>query len=262
MQGEIGVGSTPGEGSLFHFKVLVEPAKGEVVVSSGSKQHQVVGLEPGQPECRILIAEDQPENAMLLQHILEPVGFTLQVANNGKEAVEQFQHWHPHLIWMDRRMPVMDGEKATKEIRKLPGGDKVKIVALTASAFQEEKDKIMSSGMDDYISKPFRPEELFDCMARHLDLNYRYREAEEGMPQEPTQPIQLDGPALNTLTEAFLEELLEVVEAGDGVEAMALINTLEKEHCAVGVALTHLVENFYVEQLVTLLRAVLDDRKS
>ena len=102
---------------------------------------EVCGLAPGQPAFRILIAEDQRENQLLLMKLMADIGLNARLAENGKRCVELFQEWHPQLIWMDRRMPVMDGIEATRRIRQLPGGKDVKIVAVTASAFDEQRQE-------------------------------------------------------------------------------------------------------------------------
>jgi CheY-like chemotaxis protein len=84
---------------------------------------------------------------------------------NGEEAIALFEQWQPHFIWMDMRMPVMDGYEATRKIRALPCGEAVKIVALTASAFKEQRKSILQAGCDDVVLKPFQAHELFDAMA-------------------------------------------------------------------------------------------------
>jgi CheY-like chemotaxis protein len=121
----------------------------------------VLGLEPGQPDWRILIVEDQPENNLLLSRLLEDAGFQVCTAANGLEGIDRFQQWRPHFIWMDRRMPVMDGLEATRRIRALPGGEAVKIVALTASVFAEQRGEMLAAGMDDILHKPFQPRQRF-----------------------------------------------------------------------------------------------------
>ena len=110
-------------------------AQAAEVTAATANVQQVIGLRPGQPEYRILIVEDQRENWMLLQHLLETTGFKVRVAEDGLQAVEEFKAWCPHFIWIDVRLPGIDGLEATKRIRRLPGGSKVKIVAVTASAF-------------------------------------------------------------------------------------------------------------------------------
>ncbi len=96
------------------------------------------------------------ENQLLLQQLLEKAGFQVCIAKDGVETVKLFEEWHPHFIWMDRRMPRMDGLEATIKIHGLPGGKEVKIAALTASVFKEQKDELMGAGSDDlYASLPF-----------------------------------------------------------------------------------------------------------
>ncbi|MEJ2404983.1 MAG: response regulator [Candidatus Thiodiazotropha sp.] len=90
------------------------------------------------------------------------------MAENGADGVQIFMSWHPHFIWMDRRMPVMDGMEATRRIRELPDGKEVKIVAVTASVFADQRDEILDVGMDDFVRKPFRAAEIYACMSKHL----------------------------------------------------------------------------------------------
>ena len=260
MQGEIGAESTPGKGSLFHFKVLVARAETGAVIKTTAEQRQVIGLEADQPSYRILIVEDQLENQLLLKQLLEPLGLNVRVAVNGKEAVEQFQQWRPHLIWMDRRMPVMGGEEATREIRKLPEGQESKIIALTASAFKDEREVILSAGMDDYISKPYRPEEIYDCMARHLNLRYQYKEAL--IDHKVSMPTHLNPDMLSVLPKSFLEALLDVTEAGDGEEVRKLIVSMFDKDAVVSNALMQLVDGYHFDELAVLIKAALADLKT
>lgn len=148
-------------------------------------RNRIASLAPDQPECRILIVEDQVMNWLLLHRILKKAGFQTRLVEDGAACADLFQSWRPHLIWMDIRMKGMDGLAATRRIRAMEGGHDVKIVALTASAFTKERDEIMAAGMDDFIRKPYRPEEIFDCMARHLGIRFLYEEA------RPSAPAQL-----------------------------------------------------------------------
>ena len=106
--------------------------------------------------------------------LLEPLGFELREAENGQQAVEIWAEWQPHLIWMDIRMPVLDGREATQRIKAAPQGQSVVIVALTASAFEEDQEEVLAVGCDDFIRKPFTEPEIFEMLRRHLGLKFVY----------------------------------------------------------------------------------------
>ena len=170
MRGEIRVQSEPGRGSTFTARIPLRLAEEAAVTSAEEPVAEVIGLAPGQPEWRILVADDNVENRLLLTDMLTQIGFIVKEVQNGETAVAQFQKWQPHFIWMDMRMPVMDGYEATKKIRGLPGGGAVKIVAVTASVLEEHREGILVSGCDDLVRKPFRYHEIFEAMARQLSI--------------------------------------------------------------------------------------------
>ncbi|MEG4024120.1 PAS domain S-box protein [Microcoleus sp. S13C4] len=175
MGGAITVSSEVGKGTIFQFDIqvhLVESAD----IESKKTQRRVVALEPNQPSYRLLIVDDKPLNRQLLVKLLSPLGFELREASNGKEAVDIFMEWEPHLIWMDMRMPVMDGYEATKQIKTTTGGQATAIVALTASVLEEERAVILSAGCDDFMRKPFREEDIFVAMGKHLGVRYIYED--------------------------------------------------------------------------------------
>ena len=209
MGGEIRVDSTLGEGSLFHFEVPVVQASAADAMPLRSTHSNVVGLSPGQQEWRILIAEDNLENQLLLKSILEEIGLNVRVAEDGEKAVAMFQEWHPHFIWMDMRMPVLDGYEATKKIRSLPGGDGVKIAALTASAFKEQRPKILAAGCDDLIHKPFQLHEIFNALGEHLSMRFNY----EDQPNRTSYKAHsIDPAAIARLPEDLIRQLQEAAE--------------------------------------------------
>lgn len=177
LDGEVGVESEVGKGSSFWAKIPYKDADaGEIVKLAEKESREIIGLDESQKGIKILMVEDHLDNRILLKNILDILGIEIKEAVNGQEAVDIFQSWKPDFIWMDRRMPIMNGETATRKIRELPGGDKVIIVALTASAFHEEREKIMDAGMDDFIAKPYRQDEIYQCMQKHLNLKYIYKD--------------------------------------------------------------------------------------
>ncbi|MDG4607060.1 MAG: PAS domain S-box protein [Candidatus Contendobacter sp.] len=174
MGGQIRVTSRLGRGSCFRIELPVEAVAESETPDAEEEHGEVIGLEPGQPDYRILIVEDQPENALLLSHLLEGAGFQTRIAENGAQGIALFQAWQPHFIWMDQRMPEMDGLETTRRIRALEGGGKVRIVALTASVFKEQHEEMLASGMDEIVYKPLQTPAIFDCLARHLGVRYAH----------------------------------------------------------------------------------------
>jgi CheY-like chemotaxis protein len=209
MGGTIGLESKLDHGSRFCVKLLVErEAESEAAMPLDSRP-RVVGIEPGQPEYRVLIVEDQFENRLLLRRLPERVGFEVRVAEDGAEGIEIFEAWRPHFIWMDRRMSGIDGLETVRRIRELDGGREVKIAAVSASVSTGERDEMLVSGLDDFLAKPYRLEEIFDCMARHLGV--RDVRAENASGPGARAKAELRPGALATIPEELREELADTL---------------------------------------------------
>ncbi|MDT9298480.1 MAG: response regulator, partial [Arthrospira platensis PCC 7345] len=129
---------------------------------------RVIGLAPKQALYRILVVEDRESNRLLLVELLSVLGFSVRAANNGSEAIAIWQEWNPDLILMDMRMPVVNGYEATRQIRSQPGGRDTVIIALTASAFEEQRQDIMKVGCNDLLRKPFQRGELLSKLSQYL----------------------------------------------------------------------------------------------
>jgi signal transduction histidine kinase/CheY-like chemotaxis protein len=209
MGGRISVESVPGEGSTFRVELPVGRVEESDVKTFDISRGRVIGLASGQPEYRILIVEDQEENWLLLQRLLEDIGLTARVAVNGAESIEMFLDWRPQIIMMDIRMPIMDGMEAAQRIRKLDGGTDVKIIALTASVYKEERDNVLAAGMDDFIRKPYRADEIFDCLKRHIGVRFIYEEASDTIAVEPN--VALDAEVLAALPEELRGKLADAL---------------------------------------------------
>jgi signal transduction histidine kinase/DNA-binding NarL/FixJ family response regulator len=175
MGGDITVKSIVGKGTTFLFNIQVTPVEArDIAIQQPSRR--VIALEPNQPKYRILIVDDKPINRQLLIKLLSPLGFELQEAINGQEAINIWETWEPNLIWMDMRMPVMDGYTATQMIKATTKGQATAIIALTASVLEEEKAVIISAGCDDFLRKPFREEEIFQAMNKYIGVKYIYED--------------------------------------------------------------------------------------
>jgi PAS domain S-box-containing protein len=250
MGGTISVESAHGKGSLFRIELPLEAvAAAEVIIPEQTARSDVVGLALGQSAYRILIVEDQLESRLLLKRLMEKVGMQVMVAENGEQGVALFQSWHPHLIWMDRRMPDMDGIEATKVIRKLPGGKEVKIVAVTASALLEQRDEMLSAGMDDFIRKPYRFNEIYDSLTRHLGVQYVYADTLA----EETQHVALTAEMLAVLPQALRNELKTALESLDSDRIGTLIGQVAAYDENLQKTLSQLVENFDYPAILKML---------
>jgi CheY-like chemotaxis protein len=187
----------------------------------------------------------------LLKSLLEAVGFFVLEAKNGKEAVAVFKKESPDLIWMDMRMPVMDGYEATRRIRGLPGGEAVKIVAITASAFKEQRPDILTAGCDEVVYKPFRDHEIFETMARLLDIEYLCEE--KGKEVIPPAKIHLTAEMLAGLPGEWLQELRETTLALNKEAALEVIVGVADRAPEVAAGLRQLGDNYQMAELLDLL---------
>jgi PAS domain S-box-containing protein len=172
MGGEITVKSSEGKGTCFILTIDIEKSKD--IVKEKNQKKRVIGLKPGQKQYRILVADDRSDNRELLKVMLTSVGFELEEAKDGNETIEKFKAWSPDLILLDMRMPVMDGYETIRGIRAIEE-KKTPIIAVTASAFQEDKQKTKDSGADGYLRKPFKEHEVFERIESYLDVQYVYR---------------------------------------------------------------------------------------
>ncbi len=247
MEGEITVDSQPGRGSTFIFQVVLRLTSKPVPAID---TRQVIGLQPGQPPCRILIVDDNEENRNLLVEMLKPVGFDIRQAADGVAAVAEFNAWHPQVILMDLRMPVMDGLEAICRIRSDAGQEAVKIIAITASAFDEDRQAVSTAGADGFIAKPFRESELFERLRGLAGVEYVYATMGAAASEDRDPP----GPAV-ALPAAFAASIRMAVQNGD-LEAMeAVISQLETSDPVAARHLRQLVTGFEYERLLRWLEA-------
>lgn len=262
MGGEITVSSQLGEGSTFTFYIQAETAKEtENKAINQFPKKIIVGLAPNQPTYRILVAEDRPNNRLLLTKMLGSLGFEMMEAEDGQQALNLWEGWQPHLILMDMRMPVMDGYEATKKIKTHLKGQATVIIALTASAFEEDRKVILSTGCDDFVRKPFREEELLTKIGKHLGVKYLYEEEinqenpiQSGDPIDNSNHVCNAGRELGKMPIEWIEELYLAASQGSDTLIFNSIEKIPTESSALAHTLTDLALNFQFEQIIQLIR--------
>jgi signal transduction histidine kinase/CheY-like chemotaxis protein/streptogramin lyase len=258
MGGDITVKSQVGNGTIFSFYI-----QGQVLASIETRhsklETRIIALEPGQPRYRILVVDDKWTNRQLLIKLLNPLGFELREAQNGQEALAIWQEFEPHLIWMDMRMPVMDGFEATRRIKTTTKGQATAIIALTASSFEEERAIVLSSGCDGFVRKPFREREIFEMMSKHIGVRYIYEtlsaEAETTTPLLPDLSEDLEA-EIALLPPELLRQLTEGTELGDMELIDQAIIKIRHHHPALAEGLARLARNFEYDKLLELLQRV------
>ena len=258
MGGELTADSTPGQGSCFTFTLPLPPAD-EAAARDPVPLPPILGLEPGQPVRRLLIVDDLPDNRAPLRGLLaslnpQPPVLEFREAADGREAVAIWEAWQPHVILMDMRMPVMTGEEATRQIKARmaarPDAERTLIVALTASAFNGNRDHFLACGCDEFAGKPFRAEELFAIMERRVGLRFRRAEA---APMADA-PLLLDDMAsrLAACPAAWRADLRKAVDLGDFERITDLLAQPGATDAALQAALTPLAYNYDLEALSAL----------
>jgi len=239
-------------GTIFKFDILVGIADGSAIQNQPHSR-RVVALAPNRPQYRILVVDDRDYNRQLLVKLLKPVGFEVEEASNGIEALEIWDSYSPHLIWMDMRMPVMDGYEATKRIKGTLKGQATAVIAITASVWEEDKAVILSAGCDDFVRKPFHTEAIFDIMAKHLGVVYIYQEQEL-----PSPPSNVTGEPLNftdllaAMSKEWIVELYEATIDADSELVFQLLEEIPESHAFELQTLRNWVTKFQFEKILDL----------
>lgn len=256
MGGDIRVRSELGKGTIFDFSVRLQ-----VVDEPGWKERKpllVRCLQKGQGELKLLVADDNPDNRNLLSKLFNSCGFLVREAANGKEAVEIWQEWRPHLIWLDMRMSVMDGYEAAQTIRSIErerGFEPVKIVALTASAFERDKTKIIEAGCDDFVTKPFQEHTIFELLVKHLNCEFVYEEVDT---RDTTVESEDTGAVFNPsrvagLPTHLLNELRNALMLGDTEMANGIIDQIKNYDAKLAGEMRKMVKKYQFDRLFSLL---------
>jgi CheY-like chemotaxis protein len=254
MGGEMSVSSQVGRGTTFKFDIQVGVVE-KSEIESKQPTRRVIALEPNQPRYRILIVDDRYDNRQLLIKLLNPLGFEIREASNGKEAIAVWDNWEPHLIWMDMRMPVMDGYEATKQIKATTKGQATAIIALTASILEEERAVVLSAGCDDFVRKPFREADIFEMMNKHIGVRYVYEDPSQSASSitEEEENNALSAAAIAALPEEWVTSLQQALPQGDLDLIAIIIEQIRTQNAPLAKAISSCVDNFEYDKILTLI---------
>jgi signal transduction histidine kinase/CheY-like chemotaxis protein len=276
MGGDITVSSTVGKGTIVKFDVplgLSQPHE----IQTSQRTCRVIALAPEEPNYRILVVDDVKSSRLLLVKLLASTGFEVYEAINGLDAIALWESWQPHLILMDMMMPVMDGYEATKRIkaqvrRSLAKRDEVQngtkfeatpvIIALTANAFEEDKAVILAAGCDDFVSKPFQEETIFEKIAQHLGVRYLYEQKEktgkitdENASLAPSD-FTLHPSSLEVMPAEWRSQLYRAAASGSDCLIFQLIEQIPSTHAPLRNILADWVNDFRFERVIDLIQQV------
>jgi signal transduction histidine kinase len=267
--GDIQCSSILGGGTIFKFNIKIAPANSSEVTVT--RLQRAIGLEPNQPIYRILAVDDNQENRLLLIKILQPIGFEVREAENGLQAVEIWESWQPHLIWLDTRMPVMNGLEAVRQIRSKeqqqnqPARPRCIIIALTASTFEENRGEIIAAGCDDFVRKPFQEQIIFEKMANYLGVRYIYQELpalvaarNRGYAVTTEPPDSFFLPLLAEMPHNWVEELYQAANDVNEELTLKIVDRISAGYPILSEGLKDLLENYRLDRIVHLTQAILE----
>ncbi|MGK7876493.1 MAG: AAA family ATPase [Xenococcaceae cyanobacterium] len=261
MGGEMNVSSEVGRVTLFKFDIKVRVVD-TTDIESQQPSRRIIALETNQPRYRILIVDDKWSTHQLLIKLLNPLGFEIIEASNGIEAIEAWDKHSPHLIWMDMRMPVMDGYEATKHIKATAKGQATVIIALTASIFEEERAVILSAGCDDFVHKPFREQIIFDKMAQHLGVRYIYEEQVQSTQSQSAPQGALTRETLAVMPREWVLNLHQAALEADIELVGQLIEEIPASQISLAQTFTDWANKFQFERMIDLTEPITDEEQS
>ena len=251
MGGSLSLESAPGEGSCFRFEMELPPAEGDLIPKSELKGQFCRLAEPYR--VRALVVDDVEDNREVLSGLLERTGVEVTMASSGDEALQRIAEQIPDIIFMDVRMPVMDGLTAVQQLRDRWPAEGIVCVAITASGLLRKRSFYRDAGFDDFIGKPFLFEKVCDCMVRHLHVEFVH-EPDTGVPAG-AKPCAGE-PDTFQLPDRIRERLLAAARINALTEIETLIGELKElnpDAKCLAVELEKLLSRYDMDAIIALI---------
>ncbi|HXJ42547.1 MAG TPA: PAS domain S-box protein, partial [Bryobacteraceae bacterium] len=253
MGGDITVTSNPGGGSTFLFEIPIGCGDAGVAVKRTASR-RVIAIRAGQQAPKILVVDDHPENRDWLMKLLSSIGFSVRGAENGEEAIRCWEQWNPGLILMDIHMPVMGGLEATRRIKADSRGKETVIIALTASAMDDDRRTVAQSGADQFIAKPCSEDELLETIRSLLNVSYDYEEVSGAESQADTGVEALSSKRFEQIPRELVDEMRNATLSGNKrLLDKLILKVSETEDAEFARALQELADKYEYDALTRLL---------
>jgi len=240
ISGDLKVDSEPGKGSIFYFEIELEKADASFNTQVAEPENTNFSIISKQ-SLTAMIVEDNQDNTELLSNILKPLGFNLTLAENGQEALNAIKNSCPDIVFMDIRMPVMDGLEAIKKIRLTHSSTQLKCIAVTASTLQHSSKHYLDAGFDLFISKPYRFDEIYHAVKDILNLELTMHKQSNKPIQEKSAHNKSSPPAKIKLEQDFINRLSQAAEYSQLTELKNLLQQFN-QYGAEGEIIAHHLE--------------------
>ncbi|GJL78898.1 MAG: hypothetical protein NPINA01_18870 [Nitrospinaceae bacterium] len=259
MGGKLELESEEGQGSCFFFTLHLPRSEAEVLPLSECQSDKVIGLAPGF-SVKALVVDDKDINRDVLSKLLKDIGVEVMEAENGKVALDKIALFDPDIIFMDMRMPVMGGKEAIQEIVKRYGKDRFKVVSITASAFAHQRKEYFKIGCHEFIAKPFRAGQIFECMAKLLGVEFEYKisNKDQEITKENVFSHSVDFSKFSIPEKLFMS-FKDAVEEGNITQLekqLARLHQLGEEGELLGSHLSKFVDSYNFDEVLSILEKV------
>ena len=249
--GDLLAQSEVGKGSRFSFTIRAKPCLPYSLAGNG-EEARIIGVRSGRLP-RVLIVDDRETNRDILFKILEPLGFLVAQAADGREAFGLIDSWGPELLLLDLVMPGISGRDIIQAIRTDPARKNLKIIVITASVLDEEKEGVINLGADAFVRKPFREKEVLDEIGSLFGLEYAYDAGGDDAPSPAAFSGNELAAKISALPAETLSRLRDSIKLGDLDEVRKIAGEISENDAPLAGAIMEMADSYRFEALLGIL---------